>query len=425
MAPSPQQQQPQQPSILLIGAGTFGLSTALHLSSLPSPSHITLLDASPTIPSPLSAGHDLTKIVRAEYEDAFYADLALAAMARWAADPLLAPHYRPVGYLLGNSAAAGAKSRRSLERSLRSIEARAPWQGRIVAVEGGDAVRRVAPGLDGPMDGWSGYFNPVAGYVRAKELLGAVWEVVKGLPGVEVKPGEKVVRLEYEGDRCVGAVTEAGARYVADVVVLTVGASVGRLLPSIGRQVAARSWSVAHVQLTEEEASRLKGIPVTYSRDLGYFFEPDPDTRLLKVCPSGAGFTNYVKETGISVPREDNDFLPAGQEEAVRKILREHLPGLADRPLVDCKICWCADTADSEYIIDFVPGTKGLVVVSGDSGHAFKMFPLVGGWVKDLLDAGEQSIARWRWKEGASAGGEVSWRVGTTRDLNEATELAT
>ncbi|KAK3341843.1 FAD dependent oxidoreductase [Lasiosphaeria hispida] len=410
----------QQPSILLIGAGTFGLSTALHLSSQPSPPpRITLLDASPTIPSPLSAGHDLNKIVRAEYEDPFYADLALAAMAQWSAHPLLAPHYRPVGYLLGNSAAAGEKSRRSLEKSLRSIEGREPWKGRIVSVEGGDAVRRVAPGLDGVMEGWRGYFNPVAGYVRSKEVLRAVFEVVKVLPGVEVKLGEKVVGLEYDGERCVGAVTEKGTKYVADVVVLTVGASVGKLLPSIGRQVAARSWTVAHVQLTEEEAVRLKGIPVTYSRDLGYFFEPDPDTRLLKVSPSGAGFTNYA-ETGISVPREDNDFIPAGEEEAVRKILREHLPGLADRPLVDCKICWCADTADTEYIIDFVPGKKGLVIVSGDSGHAFKMFPLVGGWVKDLLDAGEQSVARWKWKEGTGyAGGDVSWRVGTTRDLND------
>lgn len=62
-------------SILIVGAGVFGLSTALHLAQ-DGYTNITVLDRE-NVPSPYSAGNDLNKIVRAEYEDSFYTDQAL------------------------------------------------------------------------------------------------------------------------------------------------------------------------------------------------------------------------------------------------------------------------------------------------------------------------------------------------------------
>lgn len=63
-------------SILIVGAGTFGLSTAYHLAKA-GYNNITVLEKGSEIPAPFSAGYDLNKIVRAEYEDPFYAGLAL------------------------------------------------------------------------------------------------------------------------------------------------------------------------------------------------------------------------------------------------------------------------------------------------------------------------------------------------------------
>jgi sarcosine oxidase/L-pipecolate oxidase len=62
-------------NILIVGAGVFGLSTALHLAQ-DGYTNITILDRE-QVPSPYSAGNDLNKIVRAEYEDPFYTELAL------------------------------------------------------------------------------------------------------------------------------------------------------------------------------------------------------------------------------------------------------------------------------------------------------------------------------------------------------------
>ncbi len=67
---------PQYDSVIIVGAGAFGLSTALHLS-LAGYANITVLERGDTIPSRYSAANDITKIIRADYDDPFYRDLAL------------------------------------------------------------------------------------------------------------------------------------------------------------------------------------------------------------------------------------------------------------------------------------------------------------------------------------------------------------
>lgn len=69
---------PTSKSVLVIGAGTFGLSTAYHLAKS-GYSHITVLDKSEFLPSNISAGHDVNKIIRAEDESPWYADLSLVS----------------------------------------------------------------------------------------------------------------------------------------------------------------------------------------------------------------------------------------------------------------------------------------------------------------------------------------------------------
>jgi sarcosine oxidase/L-pipecolate oxidase len=73
-----------------------------------------------------------------------------------------------------------------------------------------------------------------------------------------------------------------------------------------------------------------------------------------------------------------------------------------------------------------------VILLSDDSGHGFKMFPIVGRWVASLLNesAGTQSIKRWRWRVSQpKAKGEgfedvVSWRIGDVRELRDFQEGA-
>ena len=245
----------------------------------------------------------------------------------------------------------------------------------------------------------------------------------------------RVIELVYDSPtgslrRCVGIKTANGRFHPSKTTICALGAHAASLIPAVGRFVVARCWSVAHVQLTKSECDLLRGIPTTNVRDLGFFFEPDPETRLFKLCPLGAGYTNPSLETGgISLPPYEvlpppQDFIPAEDEYKLRRLLQETIPWMAERPFVDKRLYWFADTKDSDFCIDFVPGTsQSLVMLSGDSGHGFKMMPIFGKWVIDLLNAGKQEEERWRWRsvhaQEQSWDNAVSWRIGKSRVLSD------
>lgn len=282
--------------------------------------------------------------------------------------------------------------------------------------------------------GWTGYFNRFDGYANSGSALRSIYQAtkaqgVKFILGTAGAVSEIVYENNSSGRKAQGVKTTSGLFYPSKFVIISVGAAGAKLVPEIGKQLVAKSWSVAHLHLTDDETAALRGIPVTYARDLGFFFEPDPKTNLLKLCPMGGGFINTDPNTGVSHAPTDlkqSAFLPEADDKQLRELVRQTLPQFADRPFVKKTLCWFADTVGSDFIIDYVPDTSSSVLfLSGDSGHGFKFFPIFGEWVKDLLesDKGEQPVARWRWKNPKADdkqgdwGGAVSWRLGNSKEL--------
>jgi sarcosine oxidase / L-pipecolate oxidase len=327
----------------------------------------------------------------------------------------------------------------SLNRSRASVSKHPSFAAGLRALNQPEEFRDCAWQFSGPMMGFKGYFNPLAGYAHSSNAVAGVYAHLLRLGGVKFHLGPtrgRVTELIYSDSnstpcrRCTGFKTADGREHFSRATIVALGAHAGSLLPELGHSIVARSWSVAHIQLSEAEANFLRGFPTTNVRDLGFFFEPDPATRLLKLCPMGAGYTNRASSTNRSLPPVDgphpalHDYIPPHDETKLRALLKETIPWLADRPFVDRRLCWIADTRDSEYVVDFVPDTShSLVVLSGDSGHGFKMMPIVGKWVVNLLAHGEQSLARWRWREepedSSDWSDEVSWRIGRSRNIGE------
>ncbi|KAF2970927.1 hypothetical protein GQX73_g2629 [Xylaria multiplex] len=417
--------------ILIVGAGAFGLSTALHLARA-GYLNISVLEKGTTVPSDFSAANDVNKILRVEYDDDFYTNLAVEALKEWKS-PLFAPHYHQTGFLHCVTEAAPNKARKTLGSFYTSAQRHPEVNKCLVSLNNKeDIVRAAWQFQDGPLPGWKGYFNRYDGYAHSTNALKAVQEVcvalgVRFFLGKAGTVGEVLYQGQGQGRKATGVRTQDGLTHKAKLVIIAAGAAAESLVPELGVQVVAKSWSVAHVKLTDKEASALRGIPVTYARDLGFFFEPEPGTNLLKLCPMGAGFIN-TGQRGISRPpetMEESRFMPPEDEERCRKLLAQTLPALANRPLINKTLCWFADTADSDFIIDYVPNTtNSVVLLSGDSGHGFKMFPIVGDWVKALIEAkdAQQSIVRWRWKsrtEGGNWGADVSWRLGNSEEFKD------
>lgn len=356
--------------------------------------------------------------------------------------PLFAPHFHRVGFLNCVSEAAPQKAVDTMRRFQAAAERNPIMRPYVSDVNGRHELRQLCWQFDGQLPGWRGYINMYDGYVHSANALRGVYRAVSA-NGVRFFFGEKrgaVKEIVYEGAgqrrRSTGIRTQDGQFHGASLVVVAVGAAATQIVPEIGSHVSAKSWSVAHVRLTDDETSALRGIPVTYARDLGFFFEPDPKTNLLKLCPMGGGYVNTDPSTGLSQPPEavsQSRFVPPEDELKMRELLRQTLPQLADRPLVEKSLCWFADTNDSDFIVDYVPQTSSSVILlSGDSGHGFKMFPIVGRWVHDLVNSSnkQQPISRWQWRRAAPADGnasqsdDVSWRLGDVREFRDLQDSA-
>jgi len=68
--------------------------------------------------------------------------------------------------------------------------------------------------------------------------------------------------------------------------------------------------------------------------------------------------------------------------------LRRYLPR-ADGPALSLKTCMFTNTPDGHFIVDTLPGTTAVTVVSACSGHGFKFASVMGEIAADLaLDAG-------------------------------------
>ncbi|KAF9770765.1 hypothetical protein IL306_011635 [Fusarium sp. DS 682] len=441
--------------ILIVGGGAFGLSTVVHLLKA-GYKDITVLDKDDEIPSRWSAANDLNKIVRAEYEDPLYQDLTVVsapnypnskiywiktnqltnqkAIEAWQT-PLFAPHFHQVGFLHCVSGSAPKEALDTLNRFRAAAERDSRLRPHLSPL---DTQKDISDACwqykDSAFPGWQGYFNKFDGYAHSGNALRSIFlatraQGVKYILGAAGAVSEIVYEKTSSERKAKGVKTTSGLFYPSSLIIVSVGAAGAKLVPEIGKQLVAKSWSVAHLHLNDDETSALRGIPVTYARDLGFFFEPDPKTNLLKLCPMGGGFINTDPKTGISHAPTDlkqSAFLPEGDEKRLRELVRQTLPQFSDRPFVKKTLCWFADTADSDFIIDYVPNTSSTVLLlSGDSGHGFKFFPIFGEFVKGLLESekGEQPVARWRWKnskedEGKGDwGGAVSWRLGNSTEL--------
>jgi len=337
-------------------------------------------------------------------------------------------------------------------------------------------IKDILPSLpdEGFQENWQGYLNTHAGYALASESIKATHQKCVEL-GVKFELGERghIVELinstgdPHGDDRDVVAIKAADGtvhqhppEMGQHLTILSLGAHLPRLLPVASSQVMAKAWSVAHLELSAAEARVLKDAPVMNFSELGFWMAPlwvsgdelrgedarvvrdndnDEDQNgryLLKLAAHGGGWTNFTESSSppfsASVPpRHPISTIPASDEALLRHLVRTSLPKpLHDRPFIRTSICWCADTPDSEYIIDFVPSVRNVVLAGADSGHAFKMFPIAGGWLKQLVEAGMQQKKRWRWKaNGASdhggavgsdgPGQSVAWRAGWVRDLKD------
>lgn len=360
--------------ILIVGAGTWGTSTALHLVRR-GYRNVTVLDSHP-IPSAISAGNDVNKVIssgqysKRKDEIEVNETLGNEAFEAWNNDPLFKPFYRDTGLLMAACTKAG------LERLAVRVRPDSSSHPNLLELTKPAEFRALAPRgvLQGDFPGWRGFYMPSGeGWAYARDALVAAAREAQRLGArfIAGTPQGKVVTLIFENDDVKGAVTADGNIWTAHQTILCAGASANQFL-DFKQQLRPTAWTIAHIALSPDERALYKNFPVIFNIEKGFFFEPDEERGEIKICDEHPGYTNMVKSangaTVQSIPFEKTQ-VPKASEARIRSLLSETMPQLANRPFSFARICWCADTANREFIIDRHPQRPSLVLGCGASGR--------------------------------------------------------
>ena len=250
-------------SYLIVGAGVFGASTALHLSrQRPAPS-IILVDRA-AYPCPIAASHDINKIVRSDYGDIFYCKLGLETLENWRHDSLFKKWYHQSGLLKATDHDQDTvdKTIENYKKLGVDVGAELLRPGQLKARFNGLYAETVLDDVDSIL------WNPSCGWAEAAQALEAT--IAAAVEAGVHYTTTSVLRLILKDGSCNGVCTEDGRKLTASKVILSTGAYTARLLADsapeqpdlqVGNRIIAAGVCEAAVDLDTEKIKRFENGP--------------------------------------------------------------------------------------------------------------------------------------------------------------------
>ena len=414
--------QEEEPSLLIIGAGTFGTSLAVHASkAYTDASKITIIDRwSPDGPvqDKNAAAIDINRIIRTDYTSPLYCNLANEAIHFWFWGMEVQGHFHKAGWTVFD----GPEQRHDFRAGVRkTFEDRG--SNVIREVDANELIQEhdVLEGLNGKRLG-KGYFNPEAGWVDAASATKAYLRIAESR-GVKRVTGEvEELLLREEGKGLAGVRLQDGTTLKADKVVIAAGAWTSGLLSPledrlriadkdrIERQVTAVGRLSAYYDLSEEETNHMMDtkLPIVVIGGEVDIIPPYYHLPSLKVNDLKTEFTNTVTTAfgrRITVPSRKRQMqVPTKLIEESEKVIRNNMPEWTKNRSPDhWRICYDAVTPTEDWVLSRHPDGRlnNMYIAVGGSFHSYKFMPNVGKYLLNVLNGksnGEEKDRAWKWK---------------------------
>lgn len=356
-------------TILVVGAGVFGLSTALELKSR-GYQNVTVLDRYlPPVPDGSSV--DISRIIRTDYADPLYTRMAQEALEGWKTE--YKNYYHHSGFVMLSETFSNPYIEKSLEIARRHGRA-------LDEYADGNDLKGIYPGIQANLGGIRAYHNAEGGWADAESSIGHLSRQCSRAGVAFVTGARGTVRsLQRNESRIVGVNVASQELIPASQVILSLGAW-SNLLLDLSHTASASGQPLGFIQLTKDEARSLEKMPVMINLTSGVFcFPPTPEKNVLKFARHSYGFgTSISTDDGsnrtVSSPKRDRNnanqsFLPDDAEKALRQGLRQLLPRFADHLWSSCRLCWYTDTPEGDFIVDHHPTLDGLFLATGGAGQ--------------------------------------------------------
>ncbi len=360
----------ERADVVIVGAGVIGLSAAWQLARRAPGRRIVVLERH-TVGHALGGSHGAHRITRSTYPDPLWVRLMAEANAvDWPA--------------LEAEARATLVHRRDV---VFFGPPDGPFADYAAAVAGADVERvgaseaarrfpsfRFAGGVEALHD-------RTGGVLAAADTLGALADGARAR-GVLVREG---VRVTGVGP---GRVETTDGVLHADAVLVAAGAWIGPLLrggaPALERHVCPARQSVGYFDVPGDARDVPPWAYVGHERflyGLPAFGASGPAARGVKAAVHATA--------GV---RDDPDAadVDAAAIAEVRAFLDEQLAAGPVRGVLAAESCIYANTPDEGFVLERI--ADGLFVGAACSGHAFKLAPIAGRVLADLLTGGAPSV---------------------------------
>ena len=365
--------RPNKPDVAVIGAGIFGLFTALYLQRLGA--SVAVIDMYGPGNSRSTSG-DETRGVKSSYGSrpfglqwAAWATEATDRWMRW--DEEWRDKQHPRLFFLTGDLVLRPQLTPSLKRSVENWNTLGiPFE----IIEPEDLHRRF-PQINSASFG-VGVFEPGAGVIRSRRALEATAEVFESEGGTLIidqalPPSED--ETEIGNLRLASGASISAAKYV-----FACGPWLPKALPvAMGRRLRTPMGNVYYF-----------GTP---PGDLRFNFPNFPCFNV----PGGTGWPALGRDnrgfrlrTGgklDSDPDTSDRSIPLRSMDEARSMLAKYFPDLADAPLLEMRSTHFDYSSDSNFIIDQHPSLQNAWIVGGGSAEGFKFGPVVGEYLARRL----------------------------------------
>jgi glycine/D-amino acid oxidase-like deaminating enzyme len=355
--------------VIVIGAGVFGAWTAMHL--LRAGYRVTLIDAWGPAHSRSSSGGE-SRLTRAAYgKDAIYTRMAFDSLKEWKALSAVSglPIFHECGVLF-----FFPTEEPYVRDSLASHKALGiPTQ----------ALNRAEMSKRFPMIDFAGVevgiYEPGFGALMARRS-------VQTLVNVFVqRGGEYVEGLAQPPQSTSGELAEVvladGSKVGADQFVFALGPWLPKYFPNVvGRRIRATRQEVFFFAPPAGDRRFQPGAMPGWADFNGgdiYYGFPDLEARGVKFAHDAHG---------VEVDPDTQDRRPT--EAALAEIIAfrdRRFPLLRGAPLTEARVCQYENSSNGDFLIDFHPRLKNVLLVGGGSGHGFKHGPEVGRYAAAQL----------------------------------------
>jgi glycine/D-amino acid oxidase-like deaminating enzyme len=403
--------------VAVIGGGVMGASVAMHLADRLDPvaDPLVLFERAPRLAAGSSGRSGA--ILRQHYADLEVARMARNSLAEYGSFQLRTG--RDIGFReTGVLTLAGPRAPEWVERVVAAV-ARLSDAGIRTRLVDAAEIRKLVPGIE-VADDAVGAWEPNGGFVDPVATVEAFAALAR-TRGAATRLGVEVTAIRLDGGRVTGLETSEGPVEAEQVVVVAGPWSRAILeragielplrairpeqyfvaMPGGGRPADPRGLSPAEVALPLEALEAEPGIdplariereaderdaalrvphPVLIDLELGFYCRCEPARPATRV-----GRVEYDGDAEVADPGALDEEVGEELRRWARGVLVERMPIYSDHADLEPEAALYTLTPDAQAVIGAVPGTSGLFVATGFSGHGFKLAPSVGLGVTQML----------------------------------------